>query len=427
MSSAESPLATTDTTSGTSTSAARVTTLPPKPADVRYYSFDIWRGAACLMLAAYHSTFYAEYAWQMHDRSTWSVASWAVRLIGWLWVGVPMFFVISGYCIAASTDSLRRKPHSLRSYVVRRVRRIYPPLWIMLGLAVLFTMTIGAIEAVATNCQQIPQLSEFSLASWIGNLTASESWLHRLTGQENSTYLMPNTWTLCYEEQFYLVTGLLLAISGARFFRLAAVVTVLTLVCRHGFRAAGIEVHGFFFDGHWLMFAAGILVYTTLNYGDRRNRWMTCGVLGLFAVYAFVDRRLQTEHVQRHLDEYIFISSLFGIALIVFRNLDKPIASLTCLKPLAACGRMSYSIYLTHYLLVVVVSSLFAAAGFHADAHVASLVVPCCLLLSIPPAWVFNRTVERRFMNSRPKQTTAPNSGTETPPQPRVTLAPQTP
>ena len=36
---------------------------------------------------------------------------------------------------------------------------------------------------------------------------------------------MANTWTLCYEEQFYLVTGLLLAFASRRFFSAAAIVT----------------------------------------------------------------------------------------------------------------------------------------------------------------------------------------------------------
>ncbi|MBI1314409.1 acyltransferase family protein [bacterium] len=134
---------------------------------------------------------------------------------------------------------------------------------------------------------------------------------------------------------------------------------------------------------------------------------MSCGGLLAGAAYAFLDRRLQTDGVQRHLDEYIFISSLFAIGLILFRRWDRAASELRWLQPLAACGRISYSIYLTHFLLVVVMSSLFAAAGFRADAHVAALVVPCCLLLSIPPAYLFHHAVEKRFMNS-------PSIGTKT-------------
>lgn len=379
--------------------------LPPKPKDARYHSFDFWRGAACLMLLSYHSIFYAERAWEMHDRSTWSAGSWAVRIIGWLWIGVPMFFVVSGYCIAGSVDSLRRKPCSLSSYFARRIRRIYPPLWIMLGLAVAFTATMNLIPSVAARCEQLPHLSTFPVMSWIGNITASESWLHQLSGAEQAVYLMPNTWTLCYEEQFYLVTGVILALSARRFFTAAGVITLLTLTARHAFRAAGLETQGFFFDGHWLMFAAGILVYRSVNYGDRRTRWSACGLLALCAVYAVFDRRTQTAHFERHLDEYLFVSSLFGIALIVFRSWDRPLANLKIAQPIAACGRMSYSIYLTHYLLVVVISCLFAMAGVTADSQVALLVVPVCLLVSLPPAWLFHRLVERRFMNTDPRST----------------------
>ena len=76
------------------------------------------------------------------------------------------------------------------------------------------------------------------------------------------------------------------------------------------------------------------------------------------------------------------------------------------MQPIASCGRMSYSIYLTHYLWVVSISCLFSLAGVRADLWVALLVVPSCLALSIPPAMLFHKFVERPFMNAPGK--TAP-------------------
>jgi peptidoglycan/LPS O-acetylase OafA/YrhL len=83
------------------------------------------------MLVVFHGSFYAEAAFELHDRSTWTAGSLAIRVIRLLWIGVPIFFVISGYCISASIDSLRRKPRAIGSFFARRFHRIYPPLWMV--------------------------------------------------------------------------------------------------------------------------------------------------------------------------------------------------------------------------------------------------------------------------------------------------------
>ena len=37
-----------------------------------------------------------------------TAVEWLLYAATYLWLGVPLFFVISGYCIAASADSARR-------------------------------------------------------------------------------------------------------------------------------------------------------------------------------------------------------------------------------------------------------------------------------------------------------------------------------
>src|SRR5438067_695905 len=84
--------------------------------DGRYLSLDLWRGLACLLLVLYHSAFYVPAPFIPRDPGTWSVGSAAVKAAQLGWVGVPIFFVVSGYCIAASVNSLRRKDGSVRTF-----------------------------------------------------------------------------------------------------------------------------------------------------------------------------------------------------------------------------------------------------------------------------------------------------------------------
>src|SRR5436190_8335590 len=85
----------------------------------RYESLDHWRGLACLLVIVYHSTI-------MHLTSTetqQAAADGGRSAVEWLLVqthtfsvGVALFFVISGYCIAAAADSSRRKGHGVQQY-----------------------------------------------------------------------------------------------------------------------------------------------------------------------------------------------------------------------------------------------------------------------------------------------------------------------
>ena len=122
----------TPTAEASAATAPRVASkpLPPKPQNARYESLDMWRGVACLCLVLYHAAFFCETSMRVGDVGSWSIADSFLYAIKKTWCGVPIFFVISGYCIAASLDSLRRKPHSLLHFFSRRMHRIYPPLWI---------------------------------------------------------------------------------------------------------------------------------------------------------------------------------------------------------------------------------------------------------------------------------------------------------
>ena len=48
-----------------------------------------------------------------------------------------LFFVISGYCIAAACDASARRRTPLTDYFWRRFRRIFPPFWCSSGFAAL--------------------------------------------------------------------------------------------------------------------------------------------------------------------------------------------------------------------------------------------------------------------------------------------------
>ena len=97
--------------------------MPPR--QPRYDSLDLWRGVACLVVVAYHAAVYThsdafETTLRAHGGTA---AEWLLAAVGRFWFGVPVFFVISGYCIAASADARAPSPNIRNTSPTRRVAR----------------------------------------------------------------------------------------------------------------------------------------------------------------------------------------------------------------------------------------------------------------------------------------------------------------
>lgn len=123
-------------------------------------------------------------------------------------VGVVMFFALSGYLI---TGVLERRPPLVEFYA-RRVRRLVPPLLVLVAVVALVTLVLDPLG----DRDRLGWTVLWAL-TWTGNLPFGHA--------SDATY---HLWTLATEEQFYLVwPATLLLLGRARGLVIAAVVTVL--------------------------------------------------------------------------------------------------------------------------------------------------------------------------------------------------------
>jgi peptidoglycan/LPS O-acetylase OafA/YrhL len=358
----------------------------------RYQTLDAWRGLACLLVVFYHSTLIC------HDTRPDAGSGLGSYLISFAHVcnaGVPMFFVISGYCISAAADSARRRQHSVRSYFWRRFRRIFPPLWIMIAAGVALFLVLDYLLCPGIlSSPPWPQLRPwwYSGWQWLGNFTLTESWRHYLIGSPRG-HFPGQAWTLCYEEQFYALTGLLLLVAARRFFSAALVLTAAVMGVMALGHWHGVSFEGFFFDGSWLTFAAGMLVYYRTNYAGPVAGWLLNCVLAAASLLAL--RGL----VPVPGGEVAFP---FALLLSLVHRFDLHTARARLLVPLALCGQMCYSLYLVHQLPTKAISNALHRSGVTSDAGTLLLTVPACIAASVLVGWVFYLAVERRFLNSLP-------------------------
>src|SRR5262249_49501534 len=159
-----------------------------------------------LMIVVLHSSFYVRYSSLPETvRAENPVGSRVLWAIGRMGIGVELFFVISGYCIAATADSTRRQRVGVGQYFKRRFRRIFPPYWVGLLFAmavVSLAWACGSPALLTDEDSPIPHPSSLTRQQWLGNLTLTETWRQHLTEDPYYLQLGP-AWSLCYEEQFY--------------------------------------------------------------------------------------------------------------------------------------------------------------------------------------------------------------------------------
>lgn len=178
-------------------------------------------------------------------------------------IGVDIFFVISGFLISTIIfSSLERDRFSLVEFYVRRIRRIFPALI----LVMLASLVYGWFAFFADEYKQLGK----HIASGAGFVSNFTLWLE--SGYfDNAAESKPmlHLWSLAIEEQFYIFWPLLLAFVWKRqwsFLRITSLIAAVSftaniyLVNRYPTAAFYLPIARF-----WELMTGGALAYVVLH------------------------------------------------------------------------------------------------------------------------------------------------------------------
>lgn len=391
-------------------SAARVAVV-----DSRYESLDFWRGIACLSVTIYHATSYycaSNLSVKLESHSV-DIGNRLVLYIGELWLGVVVFFVISGYCIATVADKQRQRTHGIGSYFRRRFKRIYPPFWACLliwcGLIVIAERFVPG--CICGNVLHLTAPQDLTWQQWLGNLTLTEIWRPALFGPPPPASLLGTMWTLCYEEQFYCVVGVMMLVFPRYFFESMLMITAYVYVntwsihpqifsmyrITRTIEAYQTHVGGVFWDGSWLYFAVGVGVYYWVHHAGRFCRIAIPFAMAL-AIFAEL---LPFEKLGSfNASQKSRLAALgFGFVLMRLHRFDAKVSRAAIVQPVSRCGLMCYSLYLVHWPVVLPISKYLYYLGIRSAWETLLITVPLCLGASLVIAKAFFNCIERRFLN----------------------------
>ena len=262
------------------------------------------------------------------------------------YIGVDVFFVISGYLISSILlTELGENRFSFSRFYERRVRRILPALLMVLGACLLGSWYLLPPEELATFSK--------SLVSVL--LLNSNNHFASLKGYFNlATWRDPllHTWSLAVEEQYYLIFPLFLTVGWR--LRRNVLKSIILALCVLSLLLAEITVHsnpiGAFYRLPTRMWE--LLIGTLLAWGEwesgpaKLNRWSglvsLAGLLMIaWAVFYFGP---ETPH-----PGLITLVPVLGAALVIrYGRAPGPARRLLRSTPMVTVGLISYSLYLVH-------------------------------------------------------------------------------
>jgi peptidoglycan/LPS O-acetylase OafA/YrhL len=313
-------------------------------------------------------------------------------------LGVQIFFVISGFCIANAMASALRKERSLATFVWARARRLYPPCWVALflaaalSLATYFLVQAGVIKASLLAQQD---LLHQSFLYFFSNLTLTAIFF-------GEPLLLVICWTLCYEVCFYALVALWIPfqkrLGGERGILNALHVLTFSIMCILIFAPA---YKRFPFD-LWPQFGLGVLVYDVLRHPQqvRPKIWLTVLCTQFIA---FIVWRNYSIGAWPNPSRLTFLVCLvFAVQMLVVHRWDETFSALRPVRWMSAIGLFSYSLYLTHVLSLGVIHQ--GVKLLHLSEHSHLLQFALGVGLSVLIARVFFEYFERPFMSSGIRQ-----------------------
>ncbi|CAB3763085.1 acyltransferase family protein [Paraburkholderia solisilvae] len=358
---------------------------PSRSDTQHFHQLDALRGVAALMVVINHFVLVGPFEWILRS---------PLRVIALGHEAVILFFILSGFVLTLQLRSSRGIAY--RDFLIKRICRIYLPYLVVL------VVTFSIVDAIEV--KPVAWLGRWGNGVWSGPFTGTEIADHLLfIGRYKAGQMIPVIWSLIYELRISLVMPLIVywvaRVSGRAAISAAVGISLLSFVLvlleRDDPNSAN-------FNGDWAMTLhyLGIFIAGAALAVHRATwrQWLMdggrlCPVLAGSLVLYFVSRSvlsLTSGAVGQFLFDWLVTAGAAGV--ICASLVSVRFAALLEARPIAFLGRISYSLYLTHTIVLLTMIHLMAskASMWLAMLSAAALVIPV--------ATVMHHLVERRAM-----------------------------
>lgn len=313
------------------------------------------------------------------------------------YVGVDVFFVISGYLITSILQSeLEKQRFSIIQFYERRARRILPALTV-----VLFATSIAAFFLMPPSLLHDYARSLVSVVAFGSNIYFYFSNGYFSTASEEKPLL--HTWSLAVEEQYYLLFPLLLAgmwyaLRAATFWVMLGLAVVSLLLSEHLLRQQAIDANFYLiFSRAWELLAGSLLALLKPEGWNHFNARLRHGLawLGLMLIIGAV---ILLDQSTPFPGLYALIPVLGACIIIAFCDPASITGKLLSHRAMVGIGLISYSLYLWHQPLF---AFLRMKTTQQPSAIIFAVTIAVALLLATLSYWYIEQPFRHRQRFSR--------------------------
>jgi peptidoglycan/LPS O-acetylase OafA/YrhL len=295
--------------------------MNPGAPKARYAFVDALRGVAALGVVLYHV-----YTKNLVPMSGYQLPEPLHAICNHGYLGVYIFFVISGFVIAQSIRGTHITPRFVGWFALRRSLRLDPPYWATIAAMIVLSYVSGRVQR---------DHAALPLPTW-DSIVAHLFYLQGFLGYPQIVGVF---WTLCYELQFYLALVVLTGVwqwlrpvlrTQWLVFGPLWVASLWCITTSPDPTDEALAVYG------WPYFFLGVAVNWVHN-GDEPPHVLAIVAAGTAALLPFVPLKAGI--------------ALVTAAAIFWVSASGELTSLTLGRALQYLGRISYSLYLVHMLV----------------------------------------------------------------------------
>lgn len=257
-------------------------------------------------------------------------------------VGVDIFFVISGYLITSIL--LKQKSNfslltTLKTFYLGRIKRIAPAYYCLL----LVVSIISAIIFIPTDFLFFRNSLKSSLLFTSNNYFAG---FGDYFAPKSDEVPLLHTWSLAIEMQFYLFYPFLVLLLGKKWLKIiipSLIILLLTLSTYQLSKDLGQEIYyGLYARVPEFLMGGCIVLFAAQLQHMQSNYLSIIGCVLIFASFLFI-------HDKTPFPGIYALPSVLGVSLILGNVSNNKISKYLSIFPLTWIGTISYSLYLWHW------------------------------------------------------------------------------
>ncbi|MEE9397930.1 MAG: acyltransferase [Methylococcales bacterium] len=262
------------------------------------------------------------------------------------YIGVDIFFVISGYLITTIIlDEIEKNNFSIINFYERRARRILPALSIVLIFTTIASFVLMPADLLKSYSQSLVSVAIFS-----SNVFFYLSSGYFSTASDEKPLL--HTWSLAVEEQYYLFFPVMLSmlwrVGKKRLAYFILSLSVVSLLLSQYLSIKQFVDANFYliFSRAWELFAGSLIAFSGLhNYSIKKSFREILGFSGLgLIIYSTIYFNKNTPFPSF----YTLVPVIGTVLIIAFSDKNTSIGKFLSNKLFVSIGLISYSLYLWH-------------------------------------------------------------------------------